>query len=284
MQYLAPFLLFVFGNFCVFAQSDANFTGVWKLDKSKSVFADDTAGLFENQILVVNHKGSYLRIETKNKPLTSNISYEKAVILGNEIATYTTNVAFTRSEQATPAGRVRVTYQAAWKKSFLQLSQSRKFKSNKFPVSLRIDEEWRLSPDKKILTIKRKSISADGEKNYLLTYVKSNEESVKIANAKLAPKASVKSINAAVINGNALKLFLPEYPEEAQLAKAQGIVRVNIVVNENGEVVSAEAIEGDRILLKSAMEAAKKCRFSPRRIDGQLVKYTATIVYTFAIQ
>lgn len=284
MQYLAPFLLLIFGNFCVFAQSGINFTGVWKLDKSKSIFWSDTAGLFENQILLVDQKGSSIRIETKSKMLSSWISYEKGIILGNEIATYTTDVAFTRNEQVTPSGRIRITYQAAWKKSILKLSQSRKLSSKKTAILLKIEEEWSLSPDKEILTINRKTKSADGEKNYLLTYLKNKEEPPKITTAKLSPKTQIKTVNAAVINGKALMIFLPDYPDEARFSKAQGVVRVNVVIDESGQVVSADAFDGEPTLRKSAAEAAKKSRFLPSRIDGQLVKHTATIIYTFIIQ
>ena len=48
-------------------------------------------------------------------------------------------------------------------------------------------------------------------------------------------------INGGVVNGKATKMPKPEYPAELRSAGIEGVVVVNVLIDENGDVVSAEA-------------------------------------------
>ncbi len=90
--------------------------------------------------------------------------------------------------------------------------------------------------------------------------------------------ANMAPISAGVLNGKAIELPLPKYPREA---RASGLVTVQVVVDEQGKVISAEAVGGPDVLREAATNAAWKARFSKTRLMGQLVKVTGVLVYRF---
>ena len=83
-----------------------------------------------------------------------------------------------------------------------------------------------------------------------------------------------------IVNGKATFLPKPEYTEEAKNFCASGKVEVEILINEKGNVISAEAISGDELLRDSAIEAAKKAKFG-QTVDGSPVKVKGALVYSF---
>jgi protein TonB len=57
-----------------------------------------------------------------------------------------------------------------------------------------------------------------------------------------------------------------------------------MVVDENGNVISANAISGDPLLRESAEQAAGKAKFSGLRPSGKPVKITGTLIYNFTLR
>jgi protein TonB len=86
-----------------------------------------------------------------------------------------------------------------------------------------------------------------------------------------------------VLNGKVVSKPRPEYPGTARSARASGTVAVQIVVNENGDVTSAQAISGHPLLRESGERAARKAKFSPTKLCGQPVKVTGVITYNFVL-
>jgi protein TonB len=60
-------------------------------------------------------------------------------------------------------------------------------------------------------------------------------------------------------------------------------VQVDVILDENGKVVSATASSGPTILRDAAIQAALKARFSPTKLSGQPVKVSGVINYKFAL-
>lgn len=83
------------------------------------------------------------------------------------------------------------------------------------------------------------------------------------------------------MNGKAIHLAQPEYPPIARSAQAGGPVTVQVLIDENGSVLSAHAISGHPLLRSSAERAARASKFTPTMLSGQPVKVTGTIVYNF---
>lgn len=85
----------------------------------------------------------------------------------------------------------------------------------------------------------------------------------------------------AVLNGKAISLPQPRYPPIARAVHASGTVVVQVVVDENGNVISAKAISGHPLLQSAAVEAAKQAKFSPAKLMGQAVKVSGVLQYKF---
>lgn len=98
------------------------------------------------------------------------------------------------------------------------------------------------------------------------------------------PPAEKKTISLGVINGKAISKPVPVYTQIAKMAKAQGLVTVQILVDEHGRVVSAQATGGHALLRQSAVQAAYQARFTPTLLSRQPVKVSGIITYNFVIQ
>jgi protein TonB len=91
-------------------------------------------------------------------------------------------------------------------------------------------------------------------------------------------------ISGGVLNGKAISLPKPAYPPIARAAHAAGTVVVQVLIDENGSVVSAKAVSGHPLLQAVAVGAARQARFSPTKLSGQPVKVTGVIQYNFVAQ
>lgn len=98
-----------------------------------------------------------------------------------------------------------------------------------------------------------------------------------------APRPILKPISGGVLNGTAISLPPPVYPDAAKRMRVAGTVTVDVVLDETGKVVSAIATSGPAILREAAVQAALKARFSPTKLSGQPVKVSGVINYKFAL-
>jgi TonB family protein len=100
------------------------------------------------------------------------------------------------------------------------------------------------------------------------------------------PKSDVPRapLSGGVLNGKAVRLVQPPYPAIARSAHASGQVRVQVVIDENGNVISATAVSGHPLLQGAAVAAARSSKFTPTKLSGQPVKVTGVIIYNFVAQ
>ena len=93
------------------------------------------------------------------------------------------------------------------------------------------------------------------------------------------PEPAMKYIG--VVNGKAIRLPTPPYPEAARRIGIQGEVTVQIVISESGSVVSSRAVKGHPLLKSAAESSAKGAVFSPTFLGGKPIKATGVIIYRF---
>ena len=84
-----------------------------------------------------------------------------------------------------------------------------------------------------------------------------------------------------VLKGQALSLPQPPYPPIARAAHVSGVVKVQVIIDTEGIVVAAAAVEGHPLLQPTSVAAARKARFSPTLYEGKPVKVTGVIHYSF---
>lgn len=90
-----------------------------------------------------------------------------------------------------------------------------------------------------------------------------------------------KTISGGVLNGKATDLPKPVYPPAARAVGAGGAVNVQVLVDENGNVTSANAVSGHPLLRQSAEQAARNAKFQPPILGGKPVKINGVIIYNF---
>ena len=91
-------------------------------------------------------------------------------------------------------------------------------------------------------------------------------------------------VSICVWNGKALRKPAPAYPPLAKAAGVKGSVGVGVVVNESGEVVWAEALDGHPLLRRAARDAACRALFTPTLLSGRPVRVRGVLTYKFMLQ
>lgn len=88
---------------------------------------------------------------------------------------------------------------------------------------------------------------------------------------------------SVLLNSEAKYLPKPAYPQIAKIGKIQGVVNVQITIDETGKVISARATSGNPALHRAAVEAALQARFTPTMLNGVAVKVSGMINYNFML-
>jgi protein TonB len=94
----------------------------------------------------------------------------------------------------------------------------------------------------------------------------------------------LKPVSGGVLNGKAINLPAPSYPDMARRAGASGVVEVEVVIDITGKVISAKATSGPALLRQSAEMAARLARFNPTLLSGQPMRVSGVISYNFTMQ
>ena len=112
------------------------------------------------------------------------------------------------------------------------------------------------------------------ETGYLVVEDKTEEKSVDL------PNENSQTI-CCLINTKILHLVKPIYPREAKEAGISGKVSVQVIIDENGNVISAKVVSGHPLLSKETEAAALQTKFKPTTLSGKAVKFYGNIVYKF---
>jgi protein TonB len=97
-------------------------------------------------------------------------------------------------------------------------------------------------------------------------------------------KTPPRVVSRGVINGQAVSLPKPEYPVLAKRSGVEGTVSVQVLIDENGRVISAKSVAGNPLLAAAAQKAALDARFSPTVLNDQPVKVSGVITYNFQLR
>jgi TonB family protein len=88
-------------------------------------------------------------------------------------------------------------------------------------------------------------------------------------------------ISGGILNGKATILPKPTYPAAAKAVRAGGIVSIQVLIDEEGNVISANATSGHPLLRAASEQAARGAKFPPTLLCGQRVKVSGIITYNF---
>jgi TonB family protein len=103
---------------------------------------------------------------------------------------------------------------------------------------------------------------------------------------KKAPETPAKKtiVSLGVINGRAISKPDPVYPQLAKAAGIEGVVTVELLIDEAGRVLSAHATGGHPLLRQEAERAALRTRFTPSTLSNQPVKVKGIITFNFILR
>jgi protein TonB len=93
------------------------------------------------------------------------------------------------------------------------------------------------------------------------------------------PQQQVRRVSTQVLYANAVHRVHPEWPPFARRSGWVPPVEVQVVVDENGTVTSAEAISGPLPLQPAAVDAARQWKFQPFMLDGEPTPMTGLLVF-----
>ncbi len=100
---------------------------------------------------------------------------------------------------------------------------------------------------------------------------------------KPAPLVSTGPLDVGSLIAYATNRSQPIYPAAAKTIRTTGVVKVEVTVNEAGEVTEIQNATGPTMLQSAAKDAIRKWRFKPFTRDGQPVKATGFISFNFSL-
>jgi protein TonB len=75
----------------------------------------------------------------------------------------------------------------------------------------------------------------------------------------------------------------PEYPPLTKMARIQGPVRLDTIINKDGTIQNLKVISGHALLVKAAMDAVGRWRYQPTLLNGKSVEVATEIDVNFSL-
>lgn len=91
-------------------------------------------------------------------------------------------------------------------------------------------------------------------------------------------------VGGAIKEPKKIKDVRPIYPAEAQQARVQGIVIVEVRIDEDGRVAAARVIRPVALLDQAALDAVLQWEFEPTVLNGRPVPVIMTVTVNFTLQ
>jgi TonB family protein len=103
------------------------------------------------------------------------------------------------------------------------------------------------------------------------------------ANTTAETTATNEPTNFGALNRFASRLAIPVYPAIERQRTTEGLVTVEVNLDEEGKIVSVKAISGPKGLRQAAEEAVRKSKFNPVKVGDKGVKATGFINFNFKL-
>ena len=95
------------------------------------------------------------------------------------------------------------------------------------------------------------------------------------------PTVAPTRIGGDVLSARLLRQVNPTYPPMARTARVQGVVVLEVQVDEDGDVTEVVIKSGPALLQKAAADAVKQWKYSPTMLNGEPIPVLAEVRVTF---
>ncbi|CAN5492870.1 hypothetical protein BH10ACI2_BH10ACI2_08840 [soil metagenome] len=109
------------------------------------------------------------------------------------------------------------------------------------------------------------------------------EESKQLIEDITTPVNDGSPLNVGSLVAYATKQAPAVYPQVARTMRASGVVKVEVTVDEKGDVSDVQTASGPSLLQGAAKDAIKKWKFTPFVRNGQPVKATGFVSFNFSL-
>lgn len=96
-----------------------------------------------------------------------------------------------------------------------------------------------------------------------------------------APKREPVRTSGDYLENRVIRRVEPEYPPLARAHRISGVVLLQVVLNENGEVYEVKVVRGHPLLQQAAVDAVRQWKFKPTLMNGEPVPILGTIAVIF---
>ena len=76
----------------------------------------------------------------------------------------------------------------------------------------------------------------------------------------------------------------PRYPDIARASRVEGMVILEVVIDDRGNVTDARVLRSVPLLDDAALEAVRRWKFKPARLNGESVPVVMTVTVNFKLQ
>ena len=76
----------------------------------------------------------------------------------------------------------------------------------------------------------------------------------------------------------------PVYPKEAKDKRMEGAVALDVLIDQEGDVRNVSVIDGPEVFRSGALEAMKRFKFKPAKVDGKPVAVRIRYVLNFKLE
>jgi TonB family protein len=101
--------------------------------------------------------------------------------------------------------------------------------------------------------------------------------------ATVTPPDIAKPVDKGSLNAIASRRVLPHYPSVARQMGMAGMVRVYVIIDEQGKVIEVPKSDGPALLRNAAETAARQWVFAPSLSDGRAVRVSGYIDFNFTL-
>lgn len=91
------------------------------------------------------------------------------------------------------------------------------------------------------------------------------------------------TLSGGLVDNHAVGVSFPRppYPPAARAIRASGVVQVLVLIDEDGNIFSAEAVSGHPLLRGASVAAACTAKFLPTQLSGKPIKVSGVVSYNF---